>query len=130
MPIDLSSEPSEPPSVVNVDQCPNKNVLQLALTIETGPKGKLAKFNVRRANKKQTKFKKIVLKKRALPRNDIVTITKCLKKNKCYQVTFLYKGKPNKGIKEFTVTFGGKLLKTSYFTNLNKQVVRFGECKK
>jgi len=101
----------------------------LSLTIETGPKGKLAKFNVRKANKKQTEFKKLVWKKRALLRNDIFTYTKCLNRRKCYQVTFLYKGKAKKGIEKFTVTFGGKLLKTSYFKNMNKQVVTFGNCR-
>jgi len=125
-----TQSPSETPSVVKVKQCPNKKFSQLALTIETGPKGKKAKFNVRRANKKQTKFEKVVLKRKTLPRNDIVVITKCLKKNKCYQATFLYKALANKGIKEFTVTFGGKLLKTSYFKNMTKQVVTFGNCRK
>jgi len=119
---------SPTPAPVTVAQCSNPKFSQLVLIIETGPKGKEAKFNVKRANKKQTKFKKVVLKRTALPRNDIVTITKCLKKNKCYQATFLYKALANKGFKKFTVTFKDEPIMTNYFKNTNKEVVKFGTC--
>jgi len=81
-------------------------------------------------NNNHNKFETTVLKKSSLPKNDTVTITECLKKDKCYKLTFLYNGKANKGIKKFTVTFGGKLLITSSLKDKKKQVVKFGNCRK
>jgi len=123
------SKPSPPTkSPTKFEDCEGQTK-RVVITISTGPKGKQVRFVVKKRNN-EGKFKKNVkgLNIKKLNPNAESEYFKCLDVNKCYQAKFVYKKKPNKGIKNFALKFDGTLVKRSYFKNVKVERVNFGTC--